>query len=112
MDFKLEEVDHEFLWRKGYLTTKSWLDKRTEKAKEKRKKIAKSVAHSLIARARSSKSNLVADAPRPKSDVLNDTRPLTVLEQIQKTAASKVLSDSEKLAVINNLAGRSAPAST
>jgi len=31
MDFKLEESDHYFLWRKGYLTASMWLEKRTKK---------------------------------------------------------------------------------
>lgn len=31
VDFKLEEEDFGFLWRKGYVTTRAWLDKRIDK---------------------------------------------------------------------------------
>ena len=50
MDFKLEDGDHYFLWRKGYLTAKAWLDKRADKAKEKekKKKVGKAIAKELI----------------------------------------------------------------
>ena len=34
-DFKLEDGDYEFLWRKGYASTFAWLDKRLEKRKKK-----------------------------------------------------------------------------
>ena len=42
MDFALDEGDHYFLWRKGYLTTTLWLQKRSGKAKEKKKSGRKS----------------------------------------------------------------------
>jgi len=47
MDFKLDEGDHYFLWRKGFLTTMMWLDKRTAKSKDKKKKVAKQIAQEL-----------------------------------------------------------------
>ena len=47
MDFKLEDGDYKFLWNKGYMSTKVWLDKRTKKAKDKKKKVAKLIATEL-----------------------------------------------------------------
>ena len=63
IDFKLEDADHYFLWRKGYLTASMWLEKRSAKSKEKKKKVAKEVAKELRKEAASN----VAPAPaRPQ----------------------------------------------
>ena len=71
MHFKLEEGDHYFLWRKGYLSTIMWLDKRTAKSKEKKKRVAKSVAKSLIneakAKAPSKDTKGTPDKPGPSA---------------------------------------------
>merc|ERR1719231_1958274 len=47
MDFKLEEQDHYFLWRKGFLSTMLWLEKRTKKSKDKKKAVGKELASHL-----------------------------------------------------------------
>ncbi len=47
MDFKLDEADYYFLWRKGFLSTLLWLEKRTSKAKDKKKKVGKAIAAEL-----------------------------------------------------------------
>ena len=47
MDFKLEDADHYFLWRKGFLSAMLWLEKRTSKAKDKKKKVAKAMVKEM-----------------------------------------------------------------
>lgn len=63
MDFKLEESDHYFLWRKGYLTASMWLEKRTKKSKDKKKLVAKGIAKEL---------KKEAEAVRAASEALNE----------------------------------------
>jgi len=48
LDFKLDAGDQNFLWNKGYITTMLWLQKRSKKAKDKKKKVAKGLAKELI----------------------------------------------------------------
>ena len=38
IDFKLEHVDFDFLWRKGYASTVAWLETRAEKNKAAQKR--------------------------------------------------------------------------
>jgi len=47
VDFRLEESDLDFLWRKGYLTTMFWLEKRSGKARERRRKAVIALARKL-----------------------------------------------------------------
>lgn len=68
LDFKLDAGDQNFLWNKGYITTMLWLQKRSKKAKDKKKKVAKGLAKELIKEA--SKIKLSAEgaskqAPAP-----------------------------------------------
>jgi len=51
VDFKLEEEDFGFLWRKGYVTTRAWLDKRIDKRNAATKEAnAASVAAGLVSK--------------------------------------------------------------
>lgn len=68
MSFRLEEADNEFLWRKGYLSTKMWLDKRSEKAKEKRKKVASSIAKTLMGKVQQRASGAQSALALPPAD--------------------------------------------
>ena len=67
VDFKLEETDLDFLWRKGYLTAAYWLEKRTDKAKDKRRKAMTALGKKLkaAAAAASFSSTLVAGGEAP-----------------------------------------------
>ncbi len=112
MAFRLEEADHDFLWRKGYLTTKLWLEKRSEKNKEKRKKVASSIAKSLMARAKSEKAltpTPVADvvcAPPAMAPEADAAQLRAMLPKIQAALSSRTMNDAEKLAVIQRLADK------
>jgi len=61
-------ADNEFLWRKGYLSTKMWLDKRSEKAKEKRKKVASSIAKTLMGKVQQRASGAQSALALPPAD--------------------------------------------
>ena len=114
MSFTLEEEDNEFLWRKGYLTTKYWLDRRSDKTKKKKKAAAAALAKELKAQAAAEKAKEAASgastAPQPPPPApveeeaneggapLNDLR-----KKVRNVLSSKVMSDADKLIVIEKL---------
>ena len=124
MDFKLEEADNEFLWRKGYLSTKMWLEKRSEKNKEKRKKVAKGIAKTLMERMAKSMATSDAAAPVPvpvppppapnpappsnEGEAEAAAKLRAMLPKLQTALQSTVMSDAEKVKVIQRLAEKAA----
>ena len=121
MDFKLEDADYEFLWRKGYLSCKYWLAKRTEKAMEKKKKVASALAKEMKSAAMAwmyeSKPNGKESQPTPAVSwdlALSPTPPSdgTPMGEFQKrlhsVLANKHMDPKEKLLIIEKLTERMA----
>ena len=115
MSFQLEEEDNEFLWRKGYLSTKYWLEKRSEKTKKKKKKVCGELAKELKAQAKERKSIMIAqglepipnetptDNAKPPAEV-HDSSPLGAFtKKLSHTLANSVMNDADKLIVIDRL---------
>ena len=118
MDFKLEDADYYFLWRKGFLSASMWLEKRSKKSTEKKKKVAKEIAKELKKEAKdilkAAGKEVPAETLKPKDDPsvpkisvksLKSFMPKVLIEmsleaQIQKVLANEALSDHEKLDVI------------
>ena len=104
MDFKLDEGDHYFLWRKGYLSTIMWLDKRTAKSKEKKKKVAKGVAKALISEAKAkAPSKDAKDAPdTPGPSAADSSKPAVsdLHAKLLKTLDSATLLPEEKVDIM------------
>ena len=100
MDFKLEEGDHYFMWNKGYLTAKAWLDKRSTKAKDKKKKVAKLIAKELKDQAKEVKAEeekkKTAEGAADSSSAATDGN-----EALSGAAISSLLSSS-----MNRVTGR------
>ena len=122
MDFKLDEADHYFLWRKGYLSTYMWLEKRSKKAKEKKQKVGKAIAKELkkqagvvepaaAASSGAAASSSAADEAKPKAvsvkaagkaaaPAVPASADVELTKQLSKVLTSKTLRDDEKVDII------------
>jgi len=94
MDFKLDEADHYFLWRKGFLSCLEWLDSKSKKAKDKKKGVANALAKELKKEASVIKAAQLAAASKP-ADPLEELQ-----HQVEKVIANTKLSEAEKLDII------------
>jgi len=122
MDFKLEESDHYFLWRKGYLTASMWLEKRTKKSKEKKKKVAKEIAKELKKEAGAVRvaSDETATSSAPRPPVHNEPAapepvdgPIGAMQaHLSKLQANQALSAEEKLDILGRHLQRIASSGT
>ena len=131
MDFKLEDADYYFLWRKGYLSAMLWLEKRGKKAKEKKNKIAHGIAKELKKEAAVMKKEAAggsaadfvaspAAAPAVKVPLKNlksflpsmksMVQELSLEAQIEKVLANETLADYEKLDIIKRRMEKTKPA--
>jgi len=121
-NFKLDEGDKYFLWRKGYLTAKLWLDKRSKKNKEKKKKVGAAIAKELkkeattkglsVEKEADSKKEAKADgkkegeakpfslaaAAKPAPEQVDQVAEFKA--QVEKVLANDKLGDDEKLDIL------------
>ena len=72
LDFKLDERDFDFLWRKGYATTVHWLEKRIDKQKEYAERDKKKQAEGIMPSRLPANPHLMADLAQRMSDRMSD----------------------------------------